>query len=364
MPVDRGCVRLPQSPKIAMLPTPQMTPRPNAFYTTTPAASFNPLSTCPGVQASAMTCAMRQIQSQNYCRAAMDQWPYPGTFRPSFCPRSTGFPRPQPVRRSSLALSASSTISSPESMVSDVSTAPSLSSRSSRSSSISSACGLPAPQPQRACLQMQATKRCAGLDQMLASGTLCPARDLTLPTPIEPPAEDIFTCSPASQPFSTAPESFVRGSGAGTEFQDPEALAAALSLRALSGGADSDSSFRQRKRERPTSVIDPDGILQRAVRAELRAPASCAGDGAVAPDAREASSIMLPYRSAEGDDGDRRPRTAIKTEAAPHVSIRGLSGSRDGQRKRIRCGQEMQRPGAEWAASDEWQRLVMRTQVL
>lgn len=139
-PVLRECPmtsrKLPPLPSIGPLPTPQMTPQLSNFCT--PAASAAGL--CPSK--SAMSFAMKQVQTTSMTRATLDSW-------------KTGQQEnfPTMARRSSLAQSVS-LLSSPEAMVSDTS------SRSSRSSSISSVasstCALSQPS-----LAVQATRRCA-----------------------------------------------------------------------------------------------------------------------------------------------------------------------------------------------------------
>ncbi|KAI4154443.1 MAG: hypothetical protein L6R39_001384 [Caloplaca ligustica] len=141
---------LPALPRLGPLPTPKLTPQPNGFNNafSTPAVGAEGL----GPRRSSMSIAMEQAQNVCMARITLDN-PNP-SWRPSL-------PQPFPTssaRRSSLARSSPS-VSSPESMISDVS------SRSSRSSSISSvassACALPASRPGG--LAAQATRRCANM---------------------------------------------------------------------------------------------------------------------------------------------------------------------------------------------------------
>ena len=107
-----------QLPAFGLLPTPRLTPQPSGFGT--PAASAAPQLT----RGSAMGMAMSQAGNAAATQF-MDCWP---TSNPTPSPQSQ-----VPARRPSL--SAYSTASSPESMISDVS-------RTSRSSSISSSTSL------------------------------------------------------------------------------------------------------------------------------------------------------------------------------------------------------------------------------
>lgn len=132
---------LPPLPRLGLLPTPTMTPQTGTF--STPAVSALGLRS----RRSSMSIAIAQVQSNCLARSTLDN---PNFWKPTLTDKF-----PTSARRSSLAQS-SSTLSSPESMISDVST------RSSRSSSISSiassACALPQPR-----LAVQATRRCANM---------------------------------------------------------------------------------------------------------------------------------------------------------------------------------------------------------
>lgn len=129
---------LPPLPRLGLLPTPTMTPQTGTF--STPAVSAFGL----GPRRSSMSIAMAQVQSNCLARSTLDN---PNFWKPTLTETF-----PTSARRSSLARS-SSTLSSPESMISDVST------RSSRSSSISSVASACAPAQPR--LAVQATRRCA-----------------------------------------------------------------------------------------------------------------------------------------------------------------------------------------------------------
>lgn len=131
---------LPPLPRLGLLPTPTMTPQTGTF--STPAVSAFGL----GSRRSSMSIAMAQVQNNCLARSTLDN---PNFWKPTLTETF-----PTSARRSSLARS-SSTLSSPESMISDVST------RSSRSSSISSVASACAPLQPR--LAVQATRRCANM---------------------------------------------------------------------------------------------------------------------------------------------------------------------------------------------------------
>ena len=124
---------LPPLPRLGLLPTPTMTPQTGTF--STPAVSA--FSLCSG--RSSMSIAMAQVRKNCLSRSTLDN-------------PNHGKPMTSDLPRSARKLSGS-TLSSPESMISDVS------SRSSRSSSISSVasstCALLQPR-----LAVQATRRC------------------------------------------------------------------------------------------------------------------------------------------------------------------------------------------------------------
>ena len=161
---------LPPILSLGPLPTPQLTPHTvNGFCT--PAVSAG--GTCS--RRSSMGYAMKQVQNTNLNQSAFDMWkptPYPAF--------------PTSARRSSLARSFSSSMSSPESMVSDNSA------RSSRSSSISSVasstCALPQPR-----LAVQATRRCA---KMQLSGIRENARSACFPITNDEGYWAAYTASP------------------------------------------------------------------------------------------------------------------------------------------------------------------------
>ena len=141
-PTPRACPptaeKLPPMLTLGQLPTPQLTPHAVSSFCTPAVGASGSCS-----RRSSMGYAMKHVQNTNLNQSAFDLWkpnPYPAF--------------PTSARRSSLARSISSSMSSPESMVSDTS------SRSSRSSSISSVasstCALSQPR-----LAVQATRRCA-----------------------------------------------------------------------------------------------------------------------------------------------------------------------------------------------------------
>lgn len=131
---------LPTLPHLGPLPTPQLTPQTGTFCT--PAVSASGF--CSG---RSMGHAMAQIQKSCLSRSTLDNLHQWKSNAPAVVPTT--------CQRSSLACSVSS-VSSPESMISDVG------SRSTRSSSISSVassnCALPPPK-----LALQATRRCANM---------------------------------------------------------------------------------------------------------------------------------------------------------------------------------------------------------
>ena len=246
----------PISPRISLLPTPQITPQLTSISTPAVSAgrSFSGKSS--------MSCAMKQINSACMARTTIDTWPTstcPGN------PASSTRPFPTASRRSSLARSASS-ISSPDSMVSD------LSYRSSRSSSISSVasstCALPPPS-----LAVQATRRCANMQ--LGIKEACNVDESSPPeTGV---AWDRYTSSPMS--YAIGPkESYMRELPVAKPprsslptFSDQDA---AEGLRDLALNRQhrtlppltvtSNSLHANRKRERPSSISD--SSLQQTVR--------------------------------------------------------------------------------------------------
>ena len=307
----------PISPRITQLPTPQMTPRTNGFYT--PAASVGGF--CPSRPS--MCSAMRQIQNLAMARCTVDTWPNPGTAHDLPFKRITAS-----TRRSSLAPSLASTISSPESMISDLSSQSSQSSRSSRSSSIcslaSSAGALPQPK-----LAVQATRRCATLQmaclkerEQWETRTGC--------------APDEISASPLSM-LGVPRESFVRGNENCKEYSE---TAAAFALRDLACAKSfctpplprqQTCVLAQRKRERPSSISDFG--LEADVRAllpECLADLRTNDDAAVAEDPCAADTFLLKENfrfPQELDQGSRH-----------HRSTSGSSS--DGARKRMCCKEQ------------------------
>ena len=156
---DRPILPPPQCP--GLLPTPAVTPHPGILC----APAVSAYGAC-GVKSS-MSAAMSQVQNSALARSI---WDTPAGWKAP-CHASI----PSSSRRSSLG-PCSSTLSSPESMLSDVS------SRRSRSSSISSVasstCALPRPR-----LAVQATRRCA---QMKLSSL----REGDQPTILSSPPDD------------------------------------------------------------------------------------------------------------------------------------------------------------------------------
>ena len=282
----------PISPRITQLPTPVMTPQTNGFIT--PAVSVG--SYCRG---QSMSEAMKQIQRSSFDRCTMDTWHCPTTSGEAFAKRL-----PMPSRRPSYAFSSSSTISSPESMVSDYpSSQSSCSSRSSRSSSVCSVASSAGALPQPSRLAVQATRRCATMaavkEQSFASEPSCFA--------------------------GVARESYVRG----MESQENSETAAARALSDLAYGnpcaRPTARGCLQRKRERPCSIVGNsfDTEVRSLLPTSLEACKMEDNTGAVCEDSRPATSFLLR------EDGRRLP-----FERFSPSSVRSASGSRDGVRKR------------------------------
>ena len=245
----------PISPKITLLPTPQLTPQSANF--STPAVSAS--GYCPAK--SAMSYAWKQVQRNCLARTTLDTWP-------SIACRDSSKTYSISSRSSSRVRTASS-ISSPESMVSDVSA------RSSRSSSISSVasttCALPQPS-----LAVQATRRCANM-QLSCIKENGPAVIPSSPE-MNPTWEGGLTSSPLS--YTVGPrESYIRDCKAAPqsrpsvpEFSDHDA---ADSLRNLAHSRHARTlpplitrTTVPRKRERPNSISD--STLQDNVRGLLQ----------------------------------------------------------------------------------------------
>ncbi|KAL9096805.1 MAG: hypothetical protein Q9163_006404 [Psora crenata] len=150
VPATRGTT-LPPLPRLALatLPTPDLTPQTGPFCT--PAVSASGALSCRP----SMSDAMCQIRDASFARTTLDnaaEWK-----------QRLPEPYPQLTRRISLATSASS-VSSPESMISDMSSQFSESStRPSRSSSISSVASSNCAPGQASNLAVQATRRCANM---------------------------------------------------------------------------------------------------------------------------------------------------------------------------------------------------------
>ena len=149
-PIGTATQRLtlpPMQPQLAPLPTPDLTPQTDPFYT--PAVSHIGFS-----RRSSMSRAMCQVQDNALSRCTLDrtsEWKprVPSSF-------------PAIVRRTSLATTASS-VSSPESAFDVSSQYSDTSSRPSRSSSISSVASSICAPAQPTPLAMQATRRCANM---------------------------------------------------------------------------------------------------------------------------------------------------------------------------------------------------------
>lgn len=268
---------LPPLPRLGPLPTPQMTPQTGTFCT--PAVSASGLGS-----GRSMSHAMA-IQNNCLARSTLDN---PHQWQSSVPP---AFPRCG--RRSSLSRSIS-TISSPESMISDSS------SRSSRSSSISSVassnCAPPLP---RMALAAQATRRCAN---MQLSGQKKENRPLPSLPIKEHCASWVLSETPPTTWGYPEPQTYY-----GTSFHEPhdttsyysqDTREAATALRDLHLNRQQSSTPKPvprpqtaRKRARPNSM---DLSVQSSVR-ELIAP-RCLGDITNKPNPRrnEDDSIVLP----------------------------------------------------------------------
>lgn len=154
-PTPRACNMEPRMPPAplprfgGLLPTPEMTPQTERFSNTLSTPAVGAEGLCP--RRSSMSIAMENVQNACMARMTLDM-PTP-PWRPAV---PQGFPTS--TRRSSLARSSSS-ISSPETMISDRST------RSSRSSSISSVASSTGAlsQPRPGGLAAQATCRRANM---------------------------------------------------------------------------------------------------------------------------------------------------------------------------------------------------------
>ena len=281
----------PISPRITQLPTPIMTPQTNGFVT--PAVSVG--TYCRG---QSMSEAMRQVQRSSFERCTMDAWPCP-TLGESFPKRL-----PLPTRRPSYALSTSSTISSPESMISDyTSSQSSCSSRTSRSSSVCSVTSSAGALPQPSRLAVQATRRCATMAAV---------------------KEQCFVSEPAC--FSgLARESYARG----FDNQENPETAAALALSDLACSKPlthlPNGAPLPRKRERPCSIVTDS--FEAEVRSLLpNSLEACRMDDSisvVSEDSRPATSFLLQ------DETRRLPFDRFSPSC-----VRSASGSRNGVRKR------------------------------
>ena len=321
--------KMPPLPRLGHLPTPQMTPQTGTFCT--PAVSTSGLPS----RRSSMSYAMAQITTTCLARSTLDN---PHQWKPN-----APAPFPTSARRSSLAMSAS-TLSSPESMISDVST------RSSRSSSISSVassnCALPPPS-----LAVQATRRCANMQ-------LCGLKEENK-RPLQSEDDGL-----SWEAFSASPENFhdnqFKHALASTTHHSASTREAAAALRDLALNRQhtpphSSSTPRPAKclkRARPNSV---DLSVQSAVRDAI-AP-RCLGDitnikkarqneddGTVLPDAKVADSFLLSSHV------DRR-KPALSRDGLPRK--RTCAGSDRGGREEARMMQKVVARGPEM-----WQQVL------
>jgi PHO85 cyclin-5 len=303
--VSRENFRFPPiSPKITQLPTPIMTPQPNGFCT--PAAGVKTYH-----RGQSMSEAMKQVCRLALERSSMETWPCPIGPNEAFQRRC-----PLPGRRPSYAFSSTSTISSPESMISDLGSQSSCSSRTSRSSSVcsvaSSAGALPLPNK----MALKANRKCA---------TMAAVQEQA-PTFSTRPSNNTWV-EPRIYP-GNAKESYVRGS-----FQENYEIDAAKVLNRLAGGNNCappplysvtnmmNSSCR--KRERPCSISD--ATLDAEVKALL--PKTLEGlkannEETVIEDGLNANSFLL------------RENHRLQNNKSYNTHVRSASGSRDGVRKR------------------------------
>ena len=367
---------LPSSPRIPQLPTPQMTPRTNAFYA--PAASVQCLGPGP-YDGPTMRGAMRQIQAQSFTRCAIDTWPHAAPMASGLLPPFTRAPF-----RLGPRMSTEPSTFTPQSMAPDKMTPQS---RPSRSSSISSSgssqvTSMPCSTlPQLSRLAGQAAHRQPERQHPLAS-SLCGSKDAIpkskpqphFQKPHPPPldltslrepsatssARDAATGSalpltPPSDPLplpsmphcvGAAREPFVRGSrpcaaplqpaasGAKADAYTAAENAAAMVLRSMA--SDSALPFAHRKRSRPGSIDDTDSALQAAVRKELLSSAAKtnAAPAAKWPPVDELLRHINPFPLHEQPAA--RPRIAMRLPSEGSLRLR----SEDGARKRICCGRE------------------------
>lgn len=345
---------LPPLPRLGLLPTPTMTPQTGTF--STPAVSAFGLCS----RRSSMSIAMAQVQNNCLARSTLDN---PNFWKPTLTETF-----PTSARRSSLALS-SSTLSSPESMISDVST------RSSRSSSISSvassACAPPQPP-----LAVQATRRRANMKLACLKENGKPCLGLSpsdetpwdglseTPDAIPTPESDYFTRPCQPQPEGTVKTPYHFGSAHNVSTQEAAAALRDLALNRqrvlpcpsavstsrkrehpstnsfdngsgpghhLAATGSTNISIRSRKRERNSTDLS----VQATVR-DLIAP-RCLGDvtngrirseddGIVLPDSRLADSFMVPKES-EAAVLNNTLR-AMQKENSPRKRACGIGGSR------------------------------------
>lgn len=330
---------LPPLPRLGLLPTPTMTPQTGTFNT--PAVSAFGL----GSRRSSMSIAMAQVQHNCLARSTLDN---PNFWKPTFTE-----PFPTSARRSSLARS-SSTLSSPESMISDVST------RSSRSSSISSvassACAPPQPR-----LAVQATRRCANMKLSCRKENgrpfvrLSPSDETSWdglsesPDAVPTTEGDYFTRPCQPQPEATAKTPCDFGSVHNASTQEAAAALRDLALNrhrvlpcpsavSISRKREhpptdpTNLSIYSRKRERDSTDLS----VQATVR-DLIAP-RCPGDitnggisseddGIVLPDERLADSFMVP-KGGEAAGLDSTLKVMHSRESSPRKRACGTGCGR------------------------------------
>lgn len=297
------------------LPTPQMTPRSNAFNP--PAASMSGHSS----RTPSMSVAMAQAHNASMARTTIDQWD-PQSQQKGLSSYET---RPALTRRSSLARSSSSA-SSPESMVSDVS------SRSSRSSSISSVsssiCALSKPR-----LAIQATRRCANLQM---SGRIENSRNLAMTQ---------FTEDLSSLEFASSPESYFSPSCPVPDFAE-FSLRTPREVPAKSGCGDLYQVAAHGLCELATSNVkgfskplpsinrkrcreSMDVSLQHNVRQLVSTRDRNEGDSSILPDSRLADSFLVPEVSMK----------TVQPPLSARLCTPRLPLEKDMGRKRACCGE-------------------------
>lgn len=300
---------LPSMPRIPMLPTPQMTPHPS--IASTPAASAGSRSVC---RPSHMLTAMSEAQNACMARSTLDPRPPPMP-----CAKAGSVDvYPPAIRRSSLARSSSS-VSSPDSMVSDTSSSSQLSQSSFTSSDGS--------QPR---LAVKATLRCTNNSKKENR------KPLTVASPIDEGSLAGMYSSPESYTAPVGPIPDFSNFSLETPVGLNSTHEAAQSLCELSGAVPrqqtaSDPTGQRgcRKRGRTSSE---DMLLQNHVRYLIDLSANA--EGSVRPDSIQAKSFLIPessrsqYTSTGGAVWQSRP-------CNPPAELSGPAGM-----KRACCGSE------------------------